>query len=203
MTVEFGEIINVKRMEKGLTQEELAENLYVTRQTVSRWERGHTYPTIDTLVKLSQVLDFSLDYALLGDEEMVDKVSRDQKNALRNKRILSVLFVFLILSICWGIANYFQLNYRTVPAKQVQNVEVVGDKVLVTVDDPNFWSSRSAMIDQDESGQLNLEVNQQFRFSNIFKDEVQIFVIEYETDALKKANAIKLKGSRKTFSIRE
>ena len=201
MAVELGEIINAKRSSKGWTQEELAENLYVTRQTVSRWERGHSYPTLDTLIKLSQILDFSLDYALLGDEGMVSKVAKDQKKALRNKRLLLCVAMFLVLSIAWGAVNYFQLNYRFTPARQIYHVEVVDDKVLVSVDNPNFWDSQTIMIDEGKPGELVLEVNQQFRFTNIFKNESRDFIVYVEPDALKNIESIRVKGSSKVFSI--
>lgn len=201
MADKFGEIINSKRTTKGWTQEQLAEELFVTRQTVSRWERGHSYPTIDTLVKLSQILDFSLDYALLGDEEMVDKVSKDQKNALRNKRLLSVVIAFLVLMVFWGIVNLLQLNYRDVPPGRVLNAEIVGNKVVVTIDDSGFWSSRSAMLDLQEDEDAVLEVNQQFRFLNILKDGTQVFVLTDDTGLLEDTNFFTLKGSAKKIPV--
>lgn len=53
------------RLERGLTQEELAERLFVTRQAVSRWETGETVPGVETLKLLSRLFDVSIN-ALLG-----------------------------------------------------------------------------------------------------------------------------------------
>lgn len=53
------------RTEKGLSQEELAEKLFVTRQAVSRWENGETVPGVETLKLLSKVFDVSIN-TLLG-----------------------------------------------------------------------------------------------------------------------------------------
>ena len=56
------------RLERGLTQEELAERLFVTRQAVSRWETGETVPGVETLKLLSRLFDVSIN-ALLGSRE--------------------------------------------------------------------------------------------------------------------------------------
>ena len=53
------------RSDKGMSQEELAEKVYVTRQAVSRWETGETVPNTDTLKLLSQLFDVSIN-TLLG-----------------------------------------------------------------------------------------------------------------------------------------
>lgn len=54
------------RTQKGLSQDELAEKVFVTRQAVSRWERGETTPNTDTLKLLSRVFDVSIN-TLLGE----------------------------------------------------------------------------------------------------------------------------------------
>lgn len=54
--VEFGEQLRRAREEKGMTQQSLAEQLYVTRQAVSRWECGDRYPDLLTTKKISQIL---------------------------------------------------------------------------------------------------------------------------------------------------
>ena len=54
--VEFGEQLRRAREEKGMTQQYLAEQLYVTRQAVSRWECGDRYPDLLTTKKISQIL---------------------------------------------------------------------------------------------------------------------------------------------------
>ena len=59
------------RMKKGLSQDELAEKVYVTRQAVSRWENGETIPNIETLKLLSQLFDVSINTLLGSPREMV------------------------------------------------------------------------------------------------------------------------------------
>lgn len=62
--MELNNIILQKRKEKNMTQEQLAEQLNVARQTVSKWETGETIPDIDSLKKLAVLLEFSIDNAL-------------------------------------------------------------------------------------------------------------------------------------------
>ena len=59
------------RMKKGLSQDELAEKVFVTRQAVSRWENGETIPNIETLKLLSQLFDVSINTLLGSPREMV------------------------------------------------------------------------------------------------------------------------------------
>ena len=62
--MELKDIILQKRKQKNMTQEQLAEQLNVARQTISKWETGETIPDIDSLKKLAVLLDFSIDNAL-------------------------------------------------------------------------------------------------------------------------------------------
>lgn len=63
--METKDVLLKLRTEKGLSQEELAEKLYVTRQAVSRWENGETVPNTDTLKLLSKLFEVSIN-TLLG-----------------------------------------------------------------------------------------------------------------------------------------
>ena len=63
--METKDIIFKLRTEKGFSQEELAEKVFVTRQAVSRWEKGETVPNTETLKLLSKLFDVSIN-TLLG-----------------------------------------------------------------------------------------------------------------------------------------
>uniref|UniRef100_UPI0011A55173 helix-turn-helix transcriptional regulator n=1 Tax=Enterococcus casseliflavus TaxID=37734 RepID=UPI0011A55173 len=68
--MEIGKMLRQKRTDLNLTQEDIAKQFNVTRQTVSRWENELSYPNIDTLVELSIFFEFSLDEILRGDSGM-------------------------------------------------------------------------------------------------------------------------------------
>ncbi|WP_207871691.1 hypothetical protein DOK78_000086 [Enterococcus sp. DIV2402] len=94
------DMIKSKRKELNMTQEILAEKLNVSRTTVSSWETGRTYPDLDMVVKLSEEFKVSLDYLLLGDEVIVNKISKDtRKGRILKKIIWIVIFLFLLLTI--------------------------------------------------------------------------------------------------------
>lgn len=96
---EFGEQLRKAREEKGITQQTLAENVYVTRQTISRYENGERYPDIVTLKKLSSVLGVSTDY-LLGDDEIAKVV---EKNPIVDKPLFNNITIALYTLI---VATY-------------------------------------------------------------------------------------------------
>ena len=73
----IGEIILKLRKEKGISQEELAEKMYVTRQTVSQWETNQTSPTIENLVRLKSVFGVSVDSLLSGEDIKETKFNSD------------------------------------------------------------------------------------------------------------------------------
>lgn len=60
------------RVEKNMNQEQLAEQLHVTRQAVSNWETGKTQPDIETLTQLAQLFGVSTEYLIYGQEPVKD-----------------------------------------------------------------------------------------------------------------------------------
>ncbi|MCA5011563.1 MULTISPECIES: helix-turn-helix transcriptional regulator [unclassified Enterococcus] len=65
--MKIGQLIKESRERKDMTQQQLADQFHVTRQTVSRWENEQSYPNLDTLVELSFFFEFSLDEILKGE----------------------------------------------------------------------------------------------------------------------------------------
>ena len=68
--MEFNQKLQQLRAKTGLTQEQLAEKLFVSRVTVSKWESGRGYPNIESLKLMAKVLSVSIDDLLSGDELM-------------------------------------------------------------------------------------------------------------------------------------
>ena len=69
--MEAKDILLQLRTQKGLSQEELAEKVFVTRQAVSRWENGETTPNVDTLKLLSQFFDVSINTLLGSPQKLI------------------------------------------------------------------------------------------------------------------------------------
>ena len=75
----FGEKLKNERKIKGWSQEELAEKLYVSRQSISKWENGQNYPSIETIIKVSDLFGVTIDEMLRSDEQLTKKVINDGK----------------------------------------------------------------------------------------------------------------------------
>lgn len=89
---EIGKIIGEKRREKGLTQAELAERVFVSAQAVSKWERGEALPDVDRFKELAQVLDIKVsEFIELSREDMPEGELPGDKRycALENKADLT------------------------------------------------------------------------------------------------------------------
>ena len=93
--MEFHEKLQELRKNKGLTQEELAEALYVSRTAVSKWESGRGYPSIDSLKEISKYFAVSID-DLLSGETLLFLAEKENKSAIRS--MCSLLFG--LLDIC-------------------------------------------------------------------------------------------------------
>lgn len=76
--MEFSEKLLALRKQKGWTQEELAEALYVSRTAISKWESGRGYPNIESLKAISKLFSVSIDN-LLSNEELITVAETDSK----------------------------------------------------------------------------------------------------------------------------
>ena len=87
------------RNQLSLSQDELAEKIFVSRQSVSNWENGKTYPDIRSLLLLSEVFGVSLDQLVKGDIEIMKKAITEQDIAIfrRDSYILAGFFILLVL----------------------------------------------------------------------------------------------------------
>lgn len=97
--MELGKQIKKYRMEANLSQEELADKVFVSRQTISNWENDKNYPDINSLVLMSEVFHVSLDHLVKGDLERMKKEIDTQEYAefQKDSTIFSVLFVALLI----------------------------------------------------------------------------------------------------------
>ena len=93
--MEFHEKLQELRKNRGITQEELAEALYVSRTAISKWESGRGYPSIDSLKEISNYFSVTID-DLLSSEKLLSIAEKENKSNLRSM----CDFLFGILDIC-------------------------------------------------------------------------------------------------------
>ena len=98
--MELGSQIKKYRNELSLSQDALAEKVYVSRQTISNWENGKSYPDVNSLVLLSEVFQTSIDRLIKGDVEVMKKQvrSEDTREFKRLNTIYFILFLVLMVS---------------------------------------------------------------------------------------------------------
>lgn len=99
--MEVSSQIKKYRTNMNLSQEELAERVFVTRQTISNWENGKNYPDIHSLLLLSALFDISLDQLIKGDiKPMEEEISKSERQGFhRDSGIFSFLLVLFVISV--------------------------------------------------------------------------------------------------------
>ena len=104
MIMEFNEKLQALRKQKGLTQEELAETLFVSRTAISKWESGRGYPGIDSLKAIAKFYSVTIDELLSGEEALTLAEADSKQNEHRFRDL-----VFGLLDC--SLASFFFLPF--------------------------------------------------------------------------------------------
>ena len=123
-------IINI-RNDNNLTQEQLAEILFVTRQTVSNWENNKCYPDITTLLLISEKFNISFDDLIRDDKEMIKDIDKKIKDH-KYKKIFLIIFILITFLISFYLGyklfmlNHYSNNYSNeIYEKYFDNLEQI------------------------------------------------------------------------------
>lgn len=101
--MEFHEKLQELRKNRGLTQEELAEALYVSRTAISKWESGRGYPSIDSLKEISNYFSVTID-DLLSSEKVLSIAEKENKSNIRS-----------ICDLLFGVVDIFSFILIVLP----------------------------------------------------------------------------------------
>ena len=106
MEHDIGSKIKAARMEKKFTQEQVAEVLGVSRQTISNWENGKSYPDIISVIKMSECYGVSLDYLLKGEEKMSGYYDflEESTNVVKSTGNRNKIIIILSYLLIWALA---------------------------------------------------------------------------------------------------
>ena len=115
-----GQMLREKRTALGLKQEEVAEKIQVSRQTLSNWENEKTYPDIISILKLSELYGVTTDELLKGDAKLVKHLD-ESTNVVKSNRRMTIVSVacFLLFSLFLFIPEFSRgddLGSGNVPA---------------------------------------------------------------------------------------
>ena len=144
--MELGKQIKMYRLENKLSQEELADRIYVSRQTISNWENDKSYPDINSLVLLSEVFKVSLDKLIKGDVDvMKDVIQKEEVDKMNHYgKIYTIMLIVTVVSavplfmwlglwafIPWGIIWMISMYFASKSEKIKKDNDVQTYKEIV------------------------------------------------------------------------
>lgn len=147
----FHEIIKEKRKQLGITQDELAKELKVSRSAISNWEIGRNYPDINTLIHLAQMYNMSLDGLFNENIELTSLSALDEEKEMPPKRvnilivavIIISLFSFVYVSLIKEPQIIFEnetidssLQLVNFHKNEIKNIDLTGDQLFVYLENP-------------------------------------------------------------------
>ena len=137
--MEISTLIKKSRNESGLTQEQAAESLGVSRQTISNWENGKSYPDIISVIKMSDLYSVSLDYLLKEEtslngtyKEYLEESTNTVKSRERLAKIILIVGTLLIWTLCAlaplyiGNVRIAQIAYDIIPITFFFSSAIIG-----------------------------------------------------------------------------
>ncbi|HAT55227.1 MAG TPA: hypothetical protein DCW31_08335 [Lactobacillus sp.] len=116
--MELATALKTARQKAKLSQQAVADELHISRQSISKWETGKTLPDIENLIRLSTLFDLSLDDLIKGDAIMRTKISHDSKLFTFLKIALAVITLTLVfaLIIAFALSQFTVGSYHPVLA---------------------------------------------------------------------------------------
>lgn len=179
--MDIGKRLKQKRQEANLTQKELADLLFVSRQTISSWEVGRTYPDLETLVKISELFATPLDDLLKEDSQVIKDIAEKVKKSERRKFTSIILAVLLLIvtstSIIYSIKQYqhsqlnahinqeglkpndllnstWEMNYTPLDELQ-QSILSFDEKSLVLWNNRNYMANITLDMEDEEISEIH------------------------------------------------
>lgn len=125
--MEFDEKLQTLRKQAGLTQEQLAEKLYVSRTAISKWETGNGYPSLESLKDIAKLFNTSID-ELLSNEKLIELAEENNRN--NTKRMLAFIF---------GILDVVSLSFFLLPLFSVQQGDFIAMNPLIAYGGENYF----------------------------------------------------------------
>lgn len=168
----IGNFICTLRKEKNLTQIDLSKLIHVSRQAISKWERGKSLPEIECLYSLSEIFEVSVNELLLGERynednrKKIDEVSLNlykENIVIKKKKFLLLVILMIILILFLGY--YFINSYKKI---RVYTVTGIGDKLEI---------AEGVFIRTNEKLYFNIS-----GFYNKTGEEIKSVLIYYEND---------------------
>lgn len=177
----IGTQIKELRTNQNLTQKELAEKLQVSRSAITNWENDRNYPDIQVIVNISELFDVSLNQLLKGDQDVVEKISKDTKMRKKQTKQLRVFYfltgVIVVLVLFFGVPRIIN---KDMSEGQFKSMEVEGKHLIIETDLPFYRNYSGYSIANSENPWLmDIKVQSTIDFT---KQKEQKIIIPIEDD---------------------
>ena len=189
--MKIGTIIKEKRTKLGLTQDDLAKKLQVSRSTISNWEINRNYPDIKLIVNISNILEIPLKELLQEESDIVNRLSEDtiirEKMSKRNKMLYFLIFILIIslLSVVIYFSNIDDISNK----KEIVGAYISNEKLYIKTDLPIYKSIGGYYMDVNNNT-LEVSLFTKFSFKNNEKISIPITELPITKEKLKEIKAI-------------
>ncbi len=186
----IGRFIAELRKEKGMTQQQLSDILYTSRENVSKWERGVNNPSTETIIELTKIFDLSVNELLAGErksqtnEEVIDNMAVEvlKDGHSKIKKIFTRFIIIIVALLLMFLTYYFINSYNTLYVYKISAA------------DNDFESNDGIVIFSKNKSYLKLgEIRD---VNNTLYDKVEIF---YKTKDNKEIIIYKSEGENTTL----
>lgn len=208
--MDIGKKIKEKRVALNMTQDALAQKMNVSRATISSWEVGRTYPDLEAVVCLSEVLEIPLDVLLSKESDVLKKITRDTKMKKHNKIKIRILYGIIVVFILFGAMYVYKNNeYKDVTdPEQIKSIKIVNNQIEVTTDLPKYRSISGYMADSLQQGDDTVEISLYSQIDLSIKNKNKILVDPLGLDDeavsindVKYVDFVSNDGNVKTFTL--
>ena len=189
--MKIGTIIKEKRTKSGLTQEDLAKKLHVSRSTISNWEINRNYPDVKLIVNISNILEIPLKELLQVESDIVNKLSEDtivrEKMSKRNKMLYFLIFILIIslLSVVIYFSNIDDISNK----KEIAGAYISNEKLYIKTDLPIYKSIGGYLVDINNNA-IEVSIFTKFSFKHNEKISIPITELPITKEKLKEIKAI-------------
>lgn len=114
--MELAEQIRQRRVERGMSQEDLAKRIYVSRQTISSWENDKTYPDVQSLLLLSVLFDTTVDELIKGDVKTMEEIVNSKETYKAMARWALGGLAVVVLAVIMLVVGYGILDWGFAPS---------------------------------------------------------------------------------------
>ncbi|WP_306483950.1 helix-turn-helix domain-containing protein [Anaerococcus sp.] len=105
--MKIGDKLRQARLRKNMTQEEVSEKIFVSRQSISNWENNKTYPDIGNVIALSDLYEISLDELLKGSDSFMKHLEESTDLVKSNKKLIGIIILALLTMIIIALFTEF------------------------------------------------------------------------------------------------